>query len=138
MGEQARHPGQDDDDDDDESSMQNGDEEDGSESGSAGKIGGGAGELQYAGGKILCLLGNPPLETAPPSVESLSYENQPNFYDGGIAGCCFDQVQFQFDQKNKLKEQSKSEEEEDNESTVVVEKKKKKKKKNSSALTPLF
>lgn len=46
-------------------------------------------KLRYAGGKILCLLGNPPLETGdPPKSDSLSYMGQSNFGAGGLAGAC--------------------------------------------------
>ncbi len=44
---------------------------------------------RYAGGKILCLLGNPTLETGtPPRNDSLSYMSQPDFGLGGVAGAC--------------------------------------------------
>ena len=39
--------------------------------------------LKYAGGKILCLLGNPPSE-----IESKDIESQPEYYQGGVAGAC--------------------------------------------------
>mmetsp|Transcript_9497 Transcript_9497/g.19674 ORF Transcript_9497/g.19674 Transcript_9497/m.19674 type:complete len:1026 (-) Transcript_9497:173-3250(-) len=69
--EQATHPGQD-------------DEEDDKDEGSHGMT-----KMRYAGGKILCLLGNPTLETGtPPSDDSLSYMGQPAFGLGGVAGAC--------------------------------------------------
>jgi len=69
--EQANHPGQD-------------EEEDGEDEDSHGMT-----KLRYAGGKILCLLGNPTLETGtPPSDDSLSYMGQPGFGLGGVAGAC--------------------------------------------------
>ncbi|MGB0330148.1 MAG: hypothetical protein ACPGCU_05960, partial [Candidatus Poseidoniaceae archaeon] len=44
---------------------------------------------RYAGGKILCLLGNPTLETGtPPRNDSMSYMSQPDFGLGGVAGAC--------------------------------------------------
>jgi hypothetical protein len=46
--------------------------------------------LHYAGGKILCLLGNPPMEIVPSSSESsMAKTDQPPFYQGGVAGACF-------------------------------------------------
>jgi hypothetical protein len=48
-------------------------------------------ELRYAGGRILCLLGNPPLEIAPPTDDSMSHIGQPEFYQGGMDGACFKQ-----------------------------------------------
>ena len=46
-------------------------------------------KLRYAGGKILCLLGNPTLETGtPPGNDSMSYMGQPHFGLGGVAGAC--------------------------------------------------
>jgi hypothetical protein len=50
-----------------------------------------ASELRYAGGKILCLLGNPPMEVVP-STEKYSVDrtsSQPPFHQGGVAGACF-------------------------------------------------
>ena len=48
-------------------------------------------ELRYAGGKILCLLGNPPMEIVPAtgkdSIDPTS--SQPPFHQGGVAGACF-------------------------------------------------
>eukprot|EP00980_Cylindrotheca_fusiformis_P008120 scaffold1727_cov133-Cylindrotheca_fusiformis.AAC.23 len=41
--------------------------------------------LQYAGGKITCLLGRPPLE-----IQALPVESQPSFGAGGIAGAIHD------------------------------------------------
>merc|ERR1712032_454016 len=76
--EQANHPGQDEDDDEED---EDDDSYDGYTNGRREKN-----ELRYAGGKILCLLGNPPLEAAPPTTDSLSYANQSNFYQGGVAG----------------------------------------------------
>mmetsp|Transcript_10492 Transcript_10492/g.30669 ORF Transcript_10492/g.30669 Transcript_10492/m.30669 type:complete len:1140 (-) Transcript_10492:275-3694(-) len=49
----------------------------------------GMSKLRYAGGKILCLLGNPPLETAiPPGDDSPSYIGQPDYGYGGVGGSC--------------------------------------------------
>jgi len=46
-------------------------------------------QLQYAGGKILCLMGNPTLETGrPPTDDSLSYIGQSSYGLGGVAGAC--------------------------------------------------
>ena len=46
-------------------------------------------KLRYAGGKIMCLLGNPTLETGtPPKNDSMSYMDQPGFGLGGVAGVC--------------------------------------------------
>ena len=86
--EQASHPGQDDYDEDDDDSDNNDDDSDGDDDGEKKKK---TTELRYAGGKILCLLGNPPLETAPPANDSMSYVNQSKFYQGGVAGKCFEE-----------------------------------------------
>ena len=70
--EQAVHPGQDEEDTDGEG--------DGNDR---------IPKLKYAGGKILCLLGNPTLETGKPSKDDcMSYMGQPNFGFGGLAGAC--------------------------------------------------
>jgi len=66
--EQATHPGHDEEEDEDDDIP-------------------GMAKLRYAGGKILCLLGNPTLETGrPPSNDSMSYMGQPGFGFGGVAG----------------------------------------------------
>jgi hypothetical protein len=84
--EQATHPGQDNnDDDDDDGDDDSDDDDDDGEKKKKKKT-----ELRYAGGKILCLLGNPPLETAAPANDSMSYVNQSKFYQGGVAGECFE------------------------------------------------
>lgn len=44
--------------------------------------------LRYAGGKILCLLANPPLEVASKLLES-----QPPYGSGGVAGSCSDPME---------------------------------------------
>ena len=96
--EQAHHPGQDDidttDDDDDDDYT-------------AGKKEQQMDRLRYAGGKILCLLGNPPLETAPPSNDSLSCVNQKHFYQGGLVGSCFDATEFELSQNEEATNGSK-------------------------------
>jgi len=86
--EQAHHPGQDDDNDNIENDDDDDDGDDNINNGE--KTTTTTTKLRYAGGKILCLLGNPPLETAPPTDNSMSYVNQSKFYQGGVAGACFD------------------------------------------------
>jgi len=71
--EAAKHPG---DDPDDE--IANGNPQD-----TADEV-----KLRYAGGKILCLLGNLPLEIAPKLLES-----QPPYGPGGVGGACSDITQ---------------------------------------------
>ena len=81
--EQARHPGDadDDSDDDDDDDGDSGDDDDNDDNGLT--------RLRYAGGKILCVLGNPPSETAnPPSDDSMSYVGQSKYGLGGVAGAC--------------------------------------------------
>merc|ERR1712238_118924 len=91
--EQAHHPGQDDGNDntenDDDDNINNGEK---TRTTTTTK-------LRYAGGKILCLLGNPPLETAPPTDNSMSYVNQSKFYQGGVAGACFDSQEEEKEEK---------------------------------------
>jgi hypothetical protein len=54
-----------------------------------GASGDGMTQLRYAGGKILCLMGNPTLETGrPPTDDSLSYIGQSSYGLGGVAGAC--------------------------------------------------
>jgi len=78
--EQAVHPGQEEADGDGEGDVDSNEDD---------TNGNGMTKLRYAGGKILCLLGNPTLETGkPPSNDSLSYIGQPGFGLGGVAGSC--------------------------------------------------
>lgn len=107
--EQAHHPGQNSDDDGD-AAADDGEKDQEQQ----------MNRLRYAGGKILCLLGNPPLETAPPSDDSLSYVNQKQFYQGGLAGSCFDVTEFE-------KQSQKEEQHRKNDDSYGDKKKKKKK-----------
>jgi len=68
-------------------------------------------QLRYAGGKILCLLGNPPYETAtPPRDDSMSYVGQSKFGFGGVAGACRvdEEEQSEHNSESKSKSNSKS------------------------------
>eukprot|EP00536_Pseudo-nitzschia_multiseries_P002736 jgi/Psemu1/322680/estExt_fgenesh1_pg.C_370021 len=77
--EQARHPGQRTlDGNEEQNSNNDGDEEED-----------GTTKLRYAGGKILCLLGNPALETSiAPTEYSPSYIGQHQYGYGGVNGAC--------------------------------------------------
>ena len=73
----AIHPGEDDGNDDDDDD----DDDDMDDNGLT--------KLRYAGGKILYLMGSPPLETGiPPKADSMSYLEQPSFGFGGVSGAC--------------------------------------------------
>ena len=83
--EQAVHPGQEEEDDGNDDGEGDADSNDNDND----TNGNGMTKLRYAGGKILCLLGNPTLETGkPPTNDSLSYIGQPSFGLGGVAGSC--------------------------------------------------
>jgi hypothetical protein len=50
---------------------------------------GSASAMRYAGGKILCLIGSPPMEITPLSDDCMATVSQPLFHQGGAAGACF-------------------------------------------------